>query len=89
MTSVLQKKPDGLHVNYNKEPRVLINESPQSSFVAQKKSEHLTAFCIHMYLETDVKMAKKEYKFDCKQARRLKQLSGETDENLKYRFVCV
>lgn len=42
-----------------------------------------------MYLETDVKMAKKEYKFDCKQARRLKQLSGETDENLKYRFVCV
>lgn len=58
--------------------------------MAQKKSEHLTAFCIHMYLETDVKMAKKEYEFDCKQARRLKQLSGETDDlNLKYRFVCV
>jgi len=98
VTSVLQKGPDGLHVNYNKEPGVLINDSPQSSFVAQKKSEHLMAFCIHMYLETDVKTAKKEHEFDCKQARRLKWLSGETnhfyafvytDENLKYRFVCV
>lgn len=77
VTSVLQKRPDGLHVNYNKEPGVLINDSPQSSFVAQKKSEHLMAFCIHMYLETDVKTAKKEYEFDCKLARWLKRLSGE------------
>lgn len=66
VTSVLQKRPDGLHVNYNKEPGVLINDSLQRAFVAQKKSEHLTAFCIHMYLETDVKMAEKEHEFDCK-----------------------
>ncbi len=55
------EKPDGLHVSYNKEPRVLINDSLQSSFVVQKKSERLMACCIHMYLETDVKMAKNEY----------------------------
>lgn len=61
VTSVLQKRPDGLHVNYNKEPRVLINDSLQSSFVVQKKSERLMACCIHIYLETDVKMAKNEY----------------------------